>query len=410
MASANQKKGNNLSRLKQANQSAIRKIIYLQGPVLRSSIAEDLHLTLPTITTNVNAMLQNGIIFEDKENVVMTPGRFALPVDIVPNSRYFIGVEITEVARKICISNYRGTIVYSGVDNTPYDQYQDAVKSASGLITAALKSGVIPVQDIHGIGVCIPGLVDSNAGKLLAHRQYGWYDKDVIEDLRFLTGYSGPISIENDASARALAAQLFMRKQLQNIPSFFYLYVSIGIASPFIENDHTLSSSPVGAGELGYMIMDLNMPLGPWGSTGSLNNLAGMRALKEHAKEAATEGKAPYLKSLCGDRQPGIPEIMESAGHDQVIDKLIKDVVFYLGVATANEDNLVRPHSILVDAPYFTSAKYRDLFIETIYKYSFRPSSFKFNIIFIEHDELSGSRSAAAVAIRNDFNEYIEAN
>ena len=52
-------------RLKQENQSSIRKIIYLRGPVLRSSIAEDLHLTLPTITTNVNAMLQSGILFED---------------------------------------------------------------------------------------------------------------------------------------------------------------------------------------------------------------------------------------------------------------------------------------------------------------------------------------------------------
>lgn len=407
MTSVNQNKGNNLSRLKQSNQSAIRKIIYLQGPVLRSSIAEELHLTLPTITTNVNSMLQNGIIFEDRENVVMTPGRFALPVDIVSDSRYFIGIEITGAARKICISNYRGTIVYSGLDNTSYDQYQDAVKSAARLITAALKSGVIPIQNIYGIGACIPGLVDSNAGKLLAHRQYGWYDKNVIDDLRFLTGYGGSISIENDASARALAAQLFLRKQLQNIPSFFYLYVSIGIASPFINNDYTLSSSPVGAGELGYMIMDLKMPLGPWGSTGTLNNLAGMRALREHAQEAAEEGRAPYLKELCGNKKPDIAEVMESTGYDNAIDELVKNVVFYLGVAIANEDNLMRPHSILVDAPYFSSNKYRDIFIETIYKYSFRPSSFKFNIIFMEHDELSGSRSAAAVAIRSDFNEYI---
>ena len=409
MACAKLHKGNNLSRLKQSNQSAIRKIIYLQGPVLRSSIAENLHLTLPTITTNVNSMLQNGIIFEDKENIVMTPGRFALPVDIAPNSRYFIGIEITETARKLCISNYRGTIVYSDFDYTFFEQYQDAVQSAAELITTALKSSPVPVQKIHGIGVCIPGLVDSNAGKLLAHRQYGWYDKDVIGDLRSHTGYRGPMSIENDASARALASQLFLRKQMQNISSFFYLYVSIGIASPFIENDYNLSSSPVGAGELGYMIMDLNMPLGPWGSTGSLNNLAGMRALKEHARQNAAEGKAPYLHTLCGDEQPNIAQIMESAEHDGTIDELVSKVVFYLGVAIANEDNLVRPHSILVDAPYFSYEKYRRIFIETIYKYSFRPSSFRFNVIFIEPDEINGPKSGAAVAIRNDFNEYIEA-
>lgn len=408
MASENQRKGNNLSRLKQSNQSAIRKIIYLQGPVLRSSIAGDLHLTLPTITTNVNSMLQNGIIFEDRENVVMTPGRFALPVDIAPDSRYFIGIEITGASRKLCISNYRGSIVYSSFDCTACEEYPDAVQSAAKLITSALESCPVPLKKLHGIGVCIPGLVDSGAGRLLAHRQYGWYDKDVIADLRSLTGYTGAMSLENDASARALSAQLFMRKQMQDITSFFYLYVSIGIASPFIENNHNLSSSAVGAGELGYMILDLNMPFGPWGSTGSLNNLAGMRALRDRAGQTAAEGRAPYLHMLCKDTRPTIAQIMESAEHDAAIDELVSKVVFYLGVAIANEDNLVRPHSILADAPYFTSEKYRNIFIETIYKYSFRPSSFQFNVIFIEPDEIIGPKSAAAVAIRNDFDEYIE--
>ena len=407
MASSNPSKGNNMMRLKQDNQSAIRKIIYLRGPVLRSSIAEDLHLTLPTITTNVNAMLQNGILFEDRENVVMTPGRSALPVDIVPDSRYFIGVEITQISRSVCICNYRGTVVYSGLDNTLYTDYADVMQSAARLVQAALASPVVPADRLYGIGVCLPGLIDSEAGKLLAHRQFGWYDKDVVSDLRSLTEYTGPITIENDASSRALAAQLFLRDQLKDVPSFFYLFVSIGIASPFVSNDFALSGSPVGAGELGYMIMDPKMPFGSWGSTGSLNNLAGIRALKEQAHAAAMSGRAPYLYRLCGDQLPTEEQLMESATHDPVIDELICDVILYLGVAIANEDNLVRPHSILADAPYFVHQKYRDLFMDTLYKYSFRPSSFRFHVIFLERNELSGARSAAAVAVRSDFYEYI---
>lgn len=396
-----------MMRLKQENQSSIRKIIYLRGPVLRSAIAEDLHLTLPTITTNVNAMLQNGILFEDRDNVVMTPGRSALPVDIVPDSRYFIGLEITQLSRSVCICNYRGTVVYTSIDNTFYKEYSEVLQSSAQLVQGALQSTVVPTERIYGIGVCLPGLIDSEAGKLLAHRQFGWYDKEVVADLRKLTGYTGPITIENDASSRALAAQLFLREQLRDVPSFFYLYVSIGIASPFVKNDFSLSGSPVGAGELGYMIMDPKLPFGPWGSTGSLNNLAGIRALKEQAQAAAIDGRAPYLYGLCGDRLPSDAQLMESAAHDEVIDGLIRDVILYLGVAIANEDNLVRPNSILVDAPYFVHQKYRDLFMETLYKYSFRPSSFRFHILFLDRDELPGAKSAAAVAVRSDFYEYI---
>ena len=392
MTSSISSKGNNMMRLKQENQSSIRKIIYLRGPVL---------------TTNVNAMLQSGILFEDRDNVVMTPGRSALPVDIVPDSRYFIGVEITQISRSVCICNYRGAIVFTSIDNTIYKEYSEVLQSAARLVQAALQSTVVPTNRICGIGVCLPGLIDSEAGKLLAHRQFGWYDKDVVKDLREFTGYTGPITVENDASSRALAAQLFLREQLKEVPSFFYVYVSIGIASPFVKNDFSLSSSPVGAGELGYMIMDPKMPFGTWGSTGSLNNLAGIRALKEQAQTAAASGRAPYLYSLCGDALPTEAQLMDSATHDEVIDKLIRDVILYLGVAIANEDNLVRPESILVDAPYFVHQKYRELFMDTLYKYSFRPSHFRFHIIFLNRDELPGAKSAAAVAIRSDFDKYI---
>ena len=352
-------------------------------------------------------MLQSGILFEDRDNVVMTPGRSALPVDIVPDSRYFIGVEITQISRSVCICNYRGAIVFTSIDNTIYKEYSEVLQSAARLVQAALQSTVVPTNRICGIGVCLPGLIDSEAGKLLAHRQFGWYDKDVVKDLREFTGYTGPITVENDASSRALAAQLFLREQLKEVPSFFYVYVSIGIASPFVKNDFSLSSSPVGAGELGYMIMDPKMPFGTWGSTGSLNNLAGIRALKEQAQAAAISGRAPYLYSLCGDALPTEAQLMDSATHDEVIDKLIRDVILYLGVAIANEDNLVRPESILVDAPYFVHQKYRELFMDTLYKYSFRPSHFRFHIIFLNRDELPGAKSAAAVAIRSDFDKYI---
>ncbi len=101
------------------------------------------------------------------------------------------------------------------------------------------------------------------------------------------------------------------------------------------------------------MIMDPKMPFGTWGSTGSLNNLAGIRALKEQAQAAAISGRAPYLYSLCGDALPTETQLMDSATHDEVIDELIRDVILYLGVAIANEDNLVRPKCILCGRSLF---------------------------------------------------------
>ena len=54
-------RGNNLPRVKISNQSSILRMIYHCGPIKRAEIAERLGLTLPTITTNINSMIADGI-------------------------------------------------------------------------------------------------------------------------------------------------------------------------------------------------------------------------------------------------------------------------------------------------------------------------------------------------------------
>ena len=49
--------GNNLPRVKMTNQSSILRMVYHCGPITRADIAKRLDLTLPTITTNINAMI-----------------------------------------------------------------------------------------------------------------------------------------------------------------------------------------------------------------------------------------------------------------------------------------------------------------------------------------------------------------
>lgn len=55
-------KGSNLPRVKSSNQSAILRMIYYYGPIRRAEIAEKLELTLPTVTTNINKMMEEGLV------------------------------------------------------------------------------------------------------------------------------------------------------------------------------------------------------------------------------------------------------------------------------------------------------------------------------------------------------------
>ena len=58
------KKGNSLLETRRRNRVLIKNMIFRMENARRTAIAEELGLTLPTITTSVNEMLSEGILEE----------------------------------------------------------------------------------------------------------------------------------------------------------------------------------------------------------------------------------------------------------------------------------------------------------------------------------------------------------
>lgn len=403
--------GNNLPRIKVSNQASIRRMIYYYGPITRAEVAARLHLTLPTITTNINSMLANGHVREIDyiEDTVRAVGRRAYPIDIVPDSRFFLGVEMRGTLRSLCISDYRGTVVYFDKDETPYNDYDKTIKSTCMMIRKAVEADTIQADKIVRIGVCLPGLVDPENGILNIHPGYHWVDKHIREDIADLTGFLGEISVENNSSARAFSAQLFQRELLENVPTFAYMFISAGIASPFIINNFSEMSAPIGAGEAGHMVMNPNGPVCSCGNHGCLEAFSSDVAVLARCTEALKQAEAPILASICQDLSPTMYEVLEAqkAG-DTSIQAIVKEAVFYLGLALANIDNFVRPHTIFIDGILFRNEENREYLMEVIHKNLYRATLTDIHIHFIDAEPQSGAKAAAAVAIRDDLGSYLE--
>lgn len=404
--------GGNLSRIKVQNQSVIKRMIYFQGPIQRPAIAKALGLTLPTIAANVNLLVEKGIVEEDKSLISPSfPGRPAAPVKIIPNSRYFIGLAIRRTKRHLCIVDYFGKPVFTAKDNTLLPDYDENIRASSEMLKQAVNNSPIPVDKIAGVGVSVPGIVDSSTGRLLTHRQYYWADKDVCGDLLHFSSCPYPLYINNDACARIYGQEVFYHEGLRGISSCAYLYISTGIACPLVIRDpQRMTIISVGPGELGYMVLEPSLDADQHGvSNGTLSSLAGERALRQQANDLVHSGQAPLLAKICGGREPTIPQILEAqqAG-EQSADQLIKRAVFYLGVAVANVDNFVRPEKIFVDTNLISGDEQnQEVFFQTVQKHLFSASGAKPNIVFVESDEFTGAKCAAAVAILNDFDTYV---
>ena len=403
------KLGGNLFRVKLSNQVAIREMIYQHGPITRAEVSQRLGLTMPTITTNVNTMIANGIVHEvsplPSDDKIM--GRPANPIDIVADARYFIGVEMRGTYRRLCLTDLRGTVLYTDAHESSIDDYNQALKSACTLIRKVLESDLVPREKISRIGFCIPGIVDTELGTLVVHPGYNWVNKPLRQDVRRLTGFTGPVVIENNARARANAALLFRGDITQDAASFAYLFISTGISCPFLLNNGLTSSVALGAGEVGHTIVD---PLGPkcvCGNRGCLEAVSSDTAILRACQEAMDGGGSTLLTSLCGGEPLTMAQVLTAQQEgDPVVTRIVSRALYYIGLSIANIYSFIRPDILLIEGKLFTIQENRRTMLNTVYDNLYTTIQDS-NFVFLDPDINSGAMGACATAIRDylqDFN------
>lgn len=395
--------GNNLPRVKASNQSAILRMIYHYGPIQRAEIAEQLELTLPTITTNIKKMLADGMVRETSlhEASCGSNGRRARPLEINPQACYFAGIELKGFQWSICIADFGGSIVASKTVIQKSLDYEKVMKQLGTDFLECLSESGKKLDDICGIGISLPGLVDRENGILRVSVRHRWANKNVCGDFALLTGYQGKITLENNATARGLGARLFHWDELESRQSFAYLFVAFGAACPLFLNAYGYRGSVVGAGEAGHMIIEPRGRLCFCGNHGCLDAYAGEYAITNDCRMEMQCGRADILQKICAD--PGDPQISEilqaqEAG-DRSVCRIIEEAIYKLAVAASNIINYARPDIMLIDCQLFGSEHNRQLLLDKAQDNLYSPTNSGTDISFVTVENSASALGSVAVAI-----------
>ena len=391
-------------RRKSSSQSLILQMIYHWGPIKRPDIAQMLDLTRPTITTAVKAMIEQGIVREisDPGEQTAALGRRAYPVEIVPDSRYFLGLELRKDCRAACITDYLGRILCREADGEACQDYEGSIQSACRLIRSLLKHSGLGWEQLRGIGLCVPGLVDREQGILQTHPAYHWSGKPIRRDLMEALPYERPVAVVNNVCARAMAVQMFRREPLKG-QSFAYLFVSTGIACPLMLNDFSLRDSVVGIGEVGHTVMD---PAGA-GESGSLEAFSSDQAVIARCREAMEAGEAPVLAQLCAGKPVTMERILEAQTRgDRAVDRILQKAVHILGLAVTNVCNFACPGTMFLEGHLFAHPENRKLLQEVVDRNLYSAAYAHTELVFREPDLYGGAVGAAAAAVSADLEGY----
>ncbi|MCF7943336.1 MAG: ROK family transcriptional regulator, partial [Spirochaetia bacterium] len=222
-------------------------------------IARIVGVSIPTVTSNLNRLIQEGVIAES-HTMASTGGRKPQAVKFVPDSFFSFGVQISSdhsdnISKvRIILVNLDSKIVHEESFDyssfTTFDQILNYVKLRLDQITTDNR---ISRGKVLGVGFSLPGTVDEQ--KKLLKWAPNIDPKLGMKDFSFKQFeklFQIPILIENEANAAAYAE--CMRSAITSTSkNLIYLAVNRGISAGLIVERRIFKGANKMAGELGHM-------------------------------------------------------------------------------------------------------------------------------------------------------------
>lgn len=399
----NIKAGSNLSKVRKNNYAAILGTIYQQGPVLRSEIAKQLGVTLPTVTTTVKHLLEEGILKEvpvQETGTVM--GRRAAAVDFVEHAGYAVGIEWSPVGVVACMTNLRGRVVAKkrAFADLRTVTYEDMLKATKSCVEELIREAGIDKARVIGAGWATPGMVEPETGILIRSSMDGvsWRQCSVQKDLESVLGI--PVCIENHVRVRAIGRDMFDRADRPEV--YLYYFAQMGVSCCVMEGGEPFGTGRTGIGDIGHTVMAIDGPECTCGKRGCLQAFVGEMAILMEVEDLLRNKRAGVLRKICTD--PERPEIMEVVRAVECGDEDVKAVVLpavrYMGISIGNIVNLLNSQLVVIDCALFDSPLLRDYLNEIIYESNIFKRELELRTEYVSSNRYTGAQGGCALAIR----------
>ncbi len=266
-------------------QIRIAKVLYIEGPQTTSQLCKRLKISAPNMMTILNEMVEKNVV-EKKGQGESIGGRKPDLYGVTSNSFFVMGVEMGIYKTQIAIYNasnqqISGVEEYSIELNNAEETLEHIVKAINSFID---RSGV-DRKKLLGIGVSMPGLIDSVNGINYTHLNY---KQGAVADL--LGERIGlPVFIENDANAMALAEyRLGCAKDKKNV---LVMYLDWGIGLGMVLDGKLYRGASGFAGEFSHIPMVEDGQLCICGKLGCMETVTSGTTILEKAKKGVADGK-----------------------------------------------------------------------------------------------------------------------
>ncbi|MGH4139376.1 ROK family transcriptional regulator [Clostridium sp.] len=343
--------------IKKINKKNIIQLLYKKNQLTKQEISRELHISIPTVISNVNEIIEEGYL--DEAGVAeSTGGRKPIIVRFLPEAKYSFGVSVTSNKIRIALVNLKLVIIKEEEfeivqEYQSVDILMDNIKERIDAIVDSLK---IPNEKIIGIGFSLPGTVDEE--KLFLGNAPNLRLKN-IDFQKYETKYNYKFYIENEANTAAYA-ETFLNFD-NGVKDIVFVSITGGIGTGIMINGNLYKGHNKRAGEFGHMTIVKDGKQCNCGKKGCWELYASEKALiKQYNYEFNTTDKS-------------MGEFFKLTSVNEKAKNILHNYISYLAEGIKNIILIIDPEEVIIGGKI---AYYEEYFKELLIMKVFEENSF----------------------------------
>lgn len=327
-----------------AYRKSIIKHLYFSGPLSCAELSEKIGKSLPLVTTVLNGLIEEGSV-TDTGLAPSTGGRrrslYALKQDVM----YVVSVAMDQFITRIAIVDIHNKPIRDVEKfELSLEKNPNALSTLTEKITQTIQASGIGYEKIVGIGIGMPGFVDSDKG---VNYSFLEIPGDSIID------YIGsrlhlPVFIDNDSSLIALAEQRFGAARSRR--SAMVINIGWGIGLGLILGGELFRGNNGFAGEFSHLPLFSNNKLCSCGKSGCLETEASLLVVIDKVVQGVKKGEITMLNDLSTENvdQAAMDIIMAAKKGDKFAVRLLSEAGYSIGRGVAILIHLLNPEVIVL--------------------------------------------------------------
>jgi glucokinase-like ROK family protein len=337
--------------IRKVNTSIVLNVLRLYAPVSRAELAAKTKLNRSTVSNIINALIDEGLVLE-LDTMESKIGRPGIALALKPEAGAVVGVEIGVGFISVILTDFVANVLWrKWIEISPSKAQIEIISEAEKLIDQALSVAEEKNLRLLGIGLGVPGLVNTKQGELLFAPNLGW--KNVPLRLMWNQRFRLPLFVENEANLAALGEYYFgVGREVDNL---IYLSSGVGLGGGLIINGKLFKGGFGLAGEIGHIQRDPAGEMCGCGRRGCWETQVGPRAVLQRVRRSIEADPDNALtKYVNGDLEKlTFKQVVDCALQgEQLCRSALEEVGKNLGTGIADLANIFNPEMVVIGGAF----------------------------------------------------------